>query len=90
MKATTAGYTYAITNPQQSADILLKHAPELKPELVKASQKYLSNQYQAESPTWGTQKTEVWQRFADWMLEKQLLKTKIDISKAFTNEFLPG
>lgn len=89
MIATTAGYRFAITHPEQAADILLKHAPELKPELVKASQKYLSTQYQAESPTWGYQKPEVWQRFADWMLEKQLLKTKIDIHKAFTNEFLP-
>ena len=89
MKATSAGYAFAIANPDSAAKILLKHAPELKPELVIASQKFLSAQYQAESPQWGLQKQEVWQGFNDWMVKQGLLKQGIDVKAAYTNEFLP-
>lgn len=89
MRATAQGYAFAIANPDAAADILLKHAPELKPELVKASQQFLSSQYQAESPVWGYQETIVWQRFADWMIKHDLLAEDLDISNAFTNAFLP-
>lgn len=89
MKATSAGYQFAIQNPNAAADILLKHAPELKPQLVQASQQYVSAQYQADSPVWGLQKAEVWQRFQDWMAAQNLLKQTTDMNKAFTNQFLP-
>jgi len=89
LKATAKGYDYAIKNPQNAAQILLKHAPELKPELVFASQSFLVDKYQAESPKWGLQKREVWQRFANWMLENRLIDRQLNIDAAFTNEFLP-
>jgi ABC-type nitrate/sulfonate/bicarbonate transport system substrate-binding protein len=89
MKATSEGYAFAVANPDSAAKILLKHAPELKPELVVASQKYLSSQYQAESKQWGFQKREVWQRFNDWMVKQGLLTKGIEIDDAFTNEYLP-
>jgi ABC-type nitrate/sulfonate/bicarbonate transport system substrate-binding protein len=89
MKATSTGYRFAIANPDSAAKILMKHAPELKPKLVRESQIYLSQQYQAESPVWGMQKQEVWQRFMDWMLEWKLLPGPIDLKAAYTNEFLP-
>jgi ABC-type nitrate/sulfonate/bicarbonate transport system substrate-binding protein len=89
MKATAMGYAFAIANPDSAASILLKHAPELKPELVKASQKYLSTQYQADSPQWGMQKKEVWQNFTNWMVEQKLLAKSIDVNAAFTNAYLP-
>ncbi len=89
MKATSEGYKFAIANPDSAASILLKHAPELKPELVKASQRYLASQYQADSPVWGLQNPEVWSRFFDWMAEQKLIEKSYDINTAFTNEFLP-
>jgi ABC-type nitrate/sulfonate/bicarbonate transport system substrate-binding protein len=89
VKATALGYEFAIANPDSAAKILLKHAPELKPELVIASQQYLSAQYQAESPQWGWQKQEVWQGFTDWMVKQELLTKSIEINSAYTNEFLP-
>lgn len=89
LKATEEGYSFAIANPEQAADILLRHAPELKPELVKASQLFLSDQYQADSPVWGMQKHEVWVNFTDWMLAQKLLSQPIDLTKAYTNAFLP-
>jgi len=89
MKATSEGYKFAIANPDSAAVILLKHAPELKSELVKASQRYLASQYQADSPEWGLQNPEVWNRFFDWMAEQKLIEKSYDINTAFTNEFLP-
>lgn len=89
LKAASQGYEFSIANPDAAAEILLKHAPELKPELVKASQRYLAAEYQAYSPQWGLQKAEVWQRFMDWMVVQKLLAKPIDINAAFTNDFLP-
>lgn len=90
MKAASQGYEFAIKNPQESAQILLANAPELDKNLVVESQKWLADQYQADAPQWGMQKTEVWTRYAKWMFDKKLLNKEIDIDKAFTNEFLPG
>lgn len=89
MRATARGYQFSIENPEQAADILLKAAPELNPELVKKSQQYLAAEYQADAPRWGEMKVEVWQKYADFMYQNRLIKKNIDPYKAFTNEFLP-
>ena len=89
MAATAKGYDFAIKNPEEAANILIKHVPDLNEELVKASQKWLSEQYQGEAEQWGIQKEEVWKRFADWMYNQNLIENNIDSKKAFTNEFLP-
>ncbi|MBO8172846.1 MAG: ABC transporter substrate-binding protein [Bacillaceae bacterium] len=89
VEATARGYEFAIENPEESAEILLKHAPELNADLVKASQEWLSQQYQADAEQWGIQKKEVWERYAKWMYERDLIENMIDPDKAFTNEFLP-
>ncbi len=90
MAATAKGYEFAIQNPAESADILLKHAPELNGDLVHASQKWLSEQYQADASQWGWQEKEVWERYARWMYERELIPKMIEADKAFTTEFLPG
>ncbi len=89
MAATTKGYEYAIQNPEESADILLANAPELKEELVKASQKFLSTKYQDDAEKWGVQKETVWQNYTNWLYDNGLIEKKIDVNSAFTNEFLP-
>ena len=89
MAATAQGYEFAITEPDEAAQILLKHAPELDAALVAASQKWLSSQYQADAPQWGWQDKEVWSRYAVWMFERGLLSQIIDADSAFTNGFLP-
>ncbi len=88
--ATARGYEYAVANPAEAADILLKATPESDPELVKASQKWLADQYQADAPGWGIQKAEVWQRYADWLYEQGMLAEQIDTKGAFSNDFLPA
>lgn len=90
MRATSRGYAYAIAHPRESAGILVRLVPEIKPELARASQAWLSPRYQEDAPCWGYQRAEIWQRYADWMYKHELLPKKMDMSKAFTNEFLPN
>ncbi len=89
MAATARGYQYAIENPVDAAEILLKYAPELNKELVVASQKWLAPKYQEDAERWGEQKLEVWENYARWMHEQGLLPAEVDVKKAYTNQFLP-
>ncbi|ASK61021.1 ABC transporter substrate-binding protein [Virgibacillus phasianinus] len=87
--AVSKGYEFAIDKPDKSAQILIDAVPDLDAELVKASQKWLSPKYQADATKWGVQKLEVWENYAKWMYENDLLDHKLDSEAAFTNEFLP-
>ncbi|WP_026582267.1 ABC transporter substrate-binding protein [Bacillus sp. J33] len=89
VKAASKGYEFAIDNPGEAGDILLKNAPDLDSELVKKSQEWLSPRYQDDAGRWGEQKLEVWENYADWMYENGLLDKELDAGKAFTNDFLP-
>ncbi|MBT2734578.1 ABC transporter substrate-binding protein [Bacillus sp. ISL-7] len=89
VNAAAKGYEFAIKNPDQAADILIKAAPDLDPKLVKKSQEWLSPKYQDDAKEWGIQKQEIWENYAQWMYENKLLDKKLDAKKAFTNEFLP-
>jgi ABC-type nitrate/sulfonate/bicarbonate transport system substrate-binding protein len=90
MAALTEGYQFAIENPADSADILIKAVPELDGELVKKSQEWLSPKYQDDAVRWGEQKLEVWENYSTWMFENKLLEKPLDSKKAFTNEYLPN
>lgn len=89
VSATAKGYDYTIANPDDAADILIKAAPETDAELTKASQKWLSQQYQADAAAWGVQEAAVWQEFADLLFDNGVLAEKQDMSGAFSNDFLP-
>jgi ABC-type nitrate/sulfonate/bicarbonate transport system substrate-binding protein len=89
LKAASKGYEFAIKNPGEAADVLIKAAPDLDPKLVKKSQEWLAPKYQDDAKQWGLQKQEVWENYASWMFENKLLDKKLDAEKAFTNEFLP-
>lgn len=89
MSATAKGYEYAISNPQESAEILLKYAPELDKDLVVEGQKYLADKYTDDASQWGIMKVDVWQAYAKLMYDSELIKNKLDVDTAFTNEFLP-
>ena len=88
LKATARGYKFAIRNPEQAADILLKSVPELDNNLVHGSARWLADFY-ATDGDWGTQKLRVWQEFEEFLRESGLTSEKIDVSEAFTNDFLP-
>ncbi len=87
--AVSEGYHYTIEHPEEAADLLIKAVPDIDPELVKASQKWLSPKYQDDASKWGVQDQKVWENYASWMFENGLLESELDAKKAFTNEFLP-
>lgn len=89
MKALAEGYEYATKYPKESAEILIKAAPELNKDLVNQSQVWLSPEYKKDTPTWGTQKKEVWDRYTKWLYEHKLIEKMVNSDQAFTNEFLP-
>jgi len=88
MRALSKGYTFAIENPRDAGEILLKCAPELDRTLVMRSQEYLASRYQADSPRWGEIDPQRWARFYRWMFERGLLEKDIGTG-GFTNEYLP-
>lgn len=90
LRATEKGYEDAIKNPEETAKILLKYAPEIDQTLAIESQKYLAKQYVADAPKWGVMKAEVWNNYAKFLKDKGLIKKELKAEDAFTNEFLPN
>lgn len=90
MRAVKKGYEYAIENPDEAAELLLKAVPDLNADLVKASQQWLASRYQDDASYWGEQKLSVWAGYADWMFEHGFLEAELDAEKAFTNKFISG
>ena len=89
MEATTKGYEYAITNPEESAKILVKAVPEIDEQLAIESQRFLADEYKADASRWGEMKDSVWNNYTQFLLENNLIKENLDASEAYTNEFLP-
>lgn len=89
--ALSKGYTFAVENPKDAADILMDAAPELRAnsELVYASQEYLASEYIADASKWGEFDHERWAAFYNWLNEKNLLEEKIDPDFGYTNDYLP-
>ena len=88
MTATTEGYRLAIEEPDTAADHLLSHAPELDQELVRASQKWLADKYQADAKAWGIQEQEVWNNYGKWLYRYELIDELPDLEDAYTNQFV--
>jgi len=90
LKAVTKGYEYSIEQPEESAGILVKNAPETDKALAIASQKYLKGQYKAGAKRWGEMKDSVWNNYTKFLLDRKLIKKDMKASEAYTNEYLPN
>ncbi|MDR1306338.1 MAG: ABC transporter substrate-binding protein [Treponema sp.] len=88
LKALSRGYEFAMANPGEAADILLKYAPELDAALVRRSQDYLASRYRGDAPRWGEIDERRWSAFYQWMYQRRLLDKDIG-SGGFTNGYLP-
>lgn len=88
MEATTKGYEYAIENPEDSAKILVKQAPEISEDLAIASQNYLADKYKEDATVWGEMKDSVWNNYTKFMLDNNLINKNMEANEAYTNEFL--
>ncbi|HNZ83097.1 MAG TPA: ABC transporter substrate-binding protein, partial [Sedimentibacter sp.] len=89
LSAVKRGYEYSIEAPEAAAQILLGAAPELDPEIVVESQKWLADQYIADAPKWGYIDQERWDGFYGWLFENNLIEMEIPKGRGFTNEYLP-
>ena len=89
MAATAKGYEYAIAEPEKSAEILQKYAPDYDLEMLTISQKYLSEKYAEDAPRWGEMKDSVWDNYTQFMVEYGMIDAAIPASECYTNEFLP-
>lgn len=90
LKAIKKGYIYAINNPKESAEILIKYAPELKAkkEFILLSQSYLSKQYASNPFKWGEFDANRWNKFYEWLNETKILQNTIPLNLGFSNEYI--
>lgn len=92
LTALRQGYEYAIADPDGAASILMKQVPELagSADLIRASQRFLANQYQAEAVEWGVIDGARWSAFYQWLLDNQLIDESLNPDAGFTNNYLLG
>ena len=90
LAAIAKGYEFAMEHPDEAAEILCKANPELDKELVKASQKYLADKYQADAEKWGYIDETRWNNFYNWLNEQDLVESDLQENTGFTNEYLPN
>lgn len=88
LKAVRRGYEYAIENPEDAAAILCKAAPELDEALVKASQKWIKDEYKAEAEKWGYIDSARWNRYFNWLNGEKLVEGTIPENYGFSNDYL--
>jgi len=89
MAATARGYREAMTHPDAAAGALLEAAPELDKRLVDASAQYLSRRFADSRTQWGRQDKATWERFAGFLHQAGLVEKKVDVAKAYNNDYLP-
>ena len=90
MEATARGYVYAMENPDEAATILLDAAAELDEDLVRRSAEYLATQYAEDPGAWGEQDEAIWITFEAFLRDAGLTSEAVDVSEAYTNDFLPA
>ncbi len=92
LAATQKGYEYAVENPDEAAQMLIDgdDTGSLKgsEELVKASQKYMADQYISDAPKWGYIDPARWNAFYNWLSEEKIVDKTIPENTGFTNDYL--
>ncbi len=98
MEATSAGFRFAVEDPDEAARLLMETAkhPTLKNRnFVEQSQLLASSYYLDGDGQWGFMHKGVWASFANWLTRNHLvadnegeLIQRIDANDLFTNEFL--
>lgn len=88
LNAIRKGYEYAMKNPEESAKILVKNSPELDINLVTASQKWISKEYQSDAKEWGIIDASRWNRFYEWLYKNKAVEREIPKNFGYSNEYL--
>ena len=88
LRAAKKGYEFAIDRPDEAAQVLLDQVPELDEALVKQSQSYLADQYQADADSWGVIEKDRWDAYYQWLNDNDLVENKIDVDSGWTMDYL--
>lgn len=98
MDATSAGFRFAVEDPDEAARMLIetaKHPSLANRNFVEQSQQLVAGYYLDGEGQWGFMHRNVWASFANWLIRNHLLVDTdgeliqhIDVGTLFTNEFL--
>ena len=88
LRAAKKGYEYAISNPDDAADILCTAVPELDAALVKQSASFLAGEYQSDAASWGIIEADRWSAFFQWLNDNNLVETPLDVNAGWTMDYL--
>ena len=92
LAATSKGYEFAVENPEEAAQILIKGdttgSLSGSEELVTESQKWISKKYIDDAEKWGVFDADRWNGFYSWLFDNDLIEVKIENGVGFTNDFL--
>ncbi len=88
LRATEKGYADTIADPDASAEILSKYAPNYDLEMLKISQEYLADKFMEDTDVWGMMKDEVWDNYSAFLQEYGVIDEAIPAAECYTNEFL--
>jgi ABC-type nitrate/sulfonate/bicarbonate transport system substrate-binding protein len=89
LAATARGYDDARQNPSDAVSAMMSSASGLDEKLVTASASYYAPLYAADGQPWGVESAVVWTAFEKFARSSGLIDTDVDVSKVFTNEYLP-
>ncbi len=94
LRAIAKGYDYAAANPDEAAEILINSdetgALKGREEFVKASQRWISEQYIADGEAWGRIDASRWDSFYKWCFDNNAIDAEIPAGTGFSNDYLPG
>ena len=88
LRAVKKGYEFAISSPDDAADILCKAVPELDSALVKQSAAYLAGEYQSDAASWGVIDSKRWAAFYQWLNDNKLVEKPLDVDAGWTMDYL--
>jgi ABC-type nitrate/sulfonate/bicarbonate transport system substrate-binding protein len=89
LAATARGYEDAAKSPTDAVAAMMAGAPDLDAKLVTASANYYAPLYAETGQPWGLESTAVWTAFEKFARSSGLIETDVDVSKVFTNDYLP-
>lgn len=92
LAATAKGYQYAIENPEDAAKILIASdetgSLTGSETLVTESQKWLADQYMADTDQWGYIDPARWNAFYAWLWDNKLIEKDLGENCGFSNDYL--
>ena len=89
MEVTARGYALAGQESLTSSEALTTGAPEIDQQLITESAAYHLGKYVDKGRSWGLQDLAIWTDFSKFLKEAGLFDKDVDVSKAFTNDFIP-